>query len=85
MKKKFKVLKYGNIFVDVSMLKEGIYATNIPQLYLQRETIEEIIGGYIGFKDDEAYFENEYFKRDLDNLLENLSKCKLVEVELIKL
>ena len=85
MKMKFKVLKYGNIFVDISMLKEGIYATNIPQLYSERETIEEIIGGYIGFKDDELYFENEYFKRDLDNLIENLSKCELVEVELIEI
>ena len=78
----FKVLKYGNIFIDVSLLKEGLYATNIPQLYSSNETIEELYASYIGFRDDEAYFENEYFKIDLDNMLENILKCKLVEVTL---
>lgn len=82
MKNTFKVLKYGNVFIDVSLLKEGLYATNIPQLYSPNETIEELYASYVGFRDDEAYFENEYFKRDLDNILENILKCKLVKVTL---
>lgn len=86
MKKKFKVLKYGNIFVDYSKLSEGIYGIEIPTLYNIDATIEEFINNsniifesikWMSF--DELVEEKQLIK------IENLSKCKLVEVELTEI
>lgn len=80
MKKKFKVLKCGNIFVDSNYLTEGIYATSKPHLYSENETIEDLIKYF-----EINYSNNEYFKKYLTNIIQNISKCSLVEVELIEL
>ena len=80
MKTKFKVLKYGNIFVDSNYLTEGIYATSKPLLYSENDSIEDLIKYF-----QINYSDNDYFKKYLKNIIENLSKCKLVEVELTEL
>jgi len=75
MKNKFKVLKYGNIFVNFNRLVEGIYVKDIPTLFPMEDTIENFIEYYKGQIDD-----NKPNQRILESLIENLSKCKLVEV-----
>lgn len=86
MKKKFKVLKYGNFFVDYSKLSEGIYGIEIPHLYSENISKSDIIkfekGKYEFLR--WSSFDKEYEEKHLIRI-ENLSKCKLVEVELTEL
>jgi acid stress-induced BolA-like protein IbaG/YrbA len=46
---KFKVLVYGNIFVDSNKLHQGIYNTLHPYLHDKSMTMEKLIVQYIGF------------------------------------
>ena len=70
---KFKVLMYGNIYVDMNLLDTGIYETNRPTLYFENTTIETIISG---IKEVEMFTEIKWS----DTYFENLKKCKLVPI-----
>lgn len=72
----FKVLMYGNMYVDANMLVDGIYSSNKPFLYEEDVTIESVIQ-YSKQVVDEAGLQilpDTYF--------ENLSLCKLVPVSI---
>lgn len=69
----YKVLKYGNIFVDVNLLEKGIYATNIPSLYKEDETIENLTSRFKALS-KALNISDSYF--------ENLNQCSFVKVEL---
>lgn len=72
----FKILMYCNEYVDVSMLQQGIYSTNKPNLYEKTTTIESLIesGKMMKLIGGETFLSDKYF--------ENLQKCELVECTL---
>jgi hypothetical protein len=74
---KFKVLIHNGIYVNLSMLGNGIYATSIPSLFNFESTIESLIesGKKINTLKYAHHYPNAYF--------ENLNKCELVEFSLI--
>lgn len=74
---KFKVLMHNGIYVNLSMLGNGIYATSIPSLFNFESTIELLIesGKKINTLKYAHHYPNAYF--------ENLNKCELVEFSLI--
>lgn len=62
-----------SIYVDVNLLEKGIYATNIPSLYKEDETIEKIT---------ERLKALSKALNISDSYFENLNQCHLVSVEL---
>lgn len=72
----FFVLTYAGQFMDVNMLQQGLYATDVPELYSKDTTIELMIqqGRTITDITGNQFISETYF--------ENLSKCKLTEVQL---
>jgi len=75
----FKVLTFGSInelnksFIDVLLLKKGIYSTSTPYLYSSKKTIEDMIEAH-------KYVFN--IKED-DEWIENIRQCQLTEVRLV--
>ena len=73
--KRFKILVYGHIYVNISLLSKGIYETNIPHLYSSETTIELLIESYKNLE------KNGYISSDIiKTSIENLSKCRLASV-----
>jgi hypothetical protein len=72
--KKYKVLMYGQDFVSRDLLYDGIYITTRPTLFEETETIESLT----------LQYENMRFisKPELERVLDNLQKCRLVDVNL---
>jgi hypothetical protein len=71
---KYKVLMFGTQFVNEDLLYNGIYATTRPTLFEETDTIDSLTLKY----------ENMRFitKRELDYIIPNLQKCRLVDVNL---
>lgn len=71
---KYKVLMYGNDLISRDLLYDGIYITTRPILFEETETIESLT----------LQYENMRFmtKPELERVLENLQKCRLVNVTL---
>lgn len=79
MKNKFRVLKHNKIFVNETMIGNGIYKIGTPTLYSEGTTIETIIRAH---KSMQKYtgMSDEYIKMAEENLM----KCKMIDVELIE-
>ena len=73
---KFKVLKYGNILVDVNRLHEGIYETQKFYLYNEFSTKEAIAKEWDKL---DKYLRLAF---NIEVMIDNLSKCELVNVNL---
>jgi hypothetical protein len=76
MEKTFKVLMVGNIIIDESQLRLGIYETGVPTLHSQWETIEGLIEKW-------EFFKEVIGKTTVGGVISNLGKCELKEVKLI--
>ena len=76
MIQEFKVLMYLGDYVDASLLDKGIYSCRVPRLYEKQETIERLIENALAMKDMAG---NNFIS---ENYINNLKKCKLVDVEL---
>lgn len=74
---KFKTLMHCGHYVDVNLLEKGIYTTEKPYLYNCPETIESLIERGRQMKDmnGATFISERYF--------ENLSQCKLVDVQIV--
>lgn len=74
----FKVLTYGSVLVDESMLFQGIYSTTEPKLYDSETTIESLIEyrEFVGKMLGQSKFPR------FDFSIENLKKCTLTKVML---
>lgn len=71
----FKVLMYGNIYVDMTVLTDGIYGTVYPKLHDKAFTIQTLI-------DQITVVESKFKPDTFKQVFENLRKCTLVEVTL---
>lgn len=73
----YKVLTYGQVLVDASRLRSGIYETDLPQLYSVDMTLENLgkkhAAVLVTFKEDITV---------VQSMLTNMSRCRLIEVEL---
>jgi hypothetical protein len=71
--KSFDSLDENNCFVDETMLHKGLYKTSVPVLHSKTISIEKLI-------------EMRRFVLDIDKQtdfwIENIQKCKMIEVEL---
>lgn len=72
--KKYKVLMVGQNFISRDLLYDGVYTTTRPTLFEETETIESLT----------LQYENMRFitKPELDKVIGNLQKCRLVIVTL---
>lgn len=72
----FYVLTHCGQFIDERLLHNGLYATNVPTLYSKETTIDLMIqqGRTVVDMAGNSFIQESYF--------ENLSKCKLTEVQL---
>ena len=71
----YKILMYGDNFVDASQLTHGIYTTMVPTLYSKDTTIGSKIDAV---KEMSAVFN----ENQIENYTKNILQCKLVEVTL---
>jgi hypothetical protein len=76
MKKKYKVLMYGPIFVDGNRLNSGIYESDKPFLYSTAYDLEDLVEIRKGM---EEYLPEGYSDKEA---IERLKMCKLVECEI---
>jgi hypothetical protein len=76
IKTKFKVLMHCGVYVDMTRLEKGIYASNMPYLYDLDNTIEDIdkVARRMVNISGNQFLNEKYF--------ENLHKCKLVEISI---
>jgi hypothetical protein len=72
--KKYKVLLHGTQFVNENLLGKGIYTTIRPTLFEETDTIESLILKYENMRYMTKY--------ELHCTVENLKKCRLVNVNL---
>lgn len=72
---KYKVLMYGNEFIDNGMMNAGIYFTNTPRLHHIETTIEDLKKDAEVIRRENASIVGEYY-------VKNLMQCKLETVEL---
>lgn len=72
----FYVLTCCDQFIDERLLQKGLYATDVPKLYSKETTIDLLIqqGRTVIDMTGNQFISEAYF--------ENLSKCKLTEVQL---
>jgi hypothetical protein len=73
---KYKVLSYSGMMVDQLLLRKGIYGTPTPKLHPPETTLESLIQEYKKFPDTVGHGIVD------ESIIENLSKCELVEVTL---
>ena len=71
---KFKILMFGQGYVDKTQLNHGIYASDTPELYPGEATIEELV--------QRAEQVQTGMRINLVNYIANLKKCTLVECDL---
>ena len=74
LEQSYKALMHCGTFVDERLLEKGIYTTSIPVLRKWNSKMEDVIQT---IKDYHSYLGGNY---NLPVVLENLSKCELVEV-----
>jgi hypothetical protein len=70
----FKILVYGDQFIDGTLLHSALYATDIPVLRPSDATLESIAKKYVIAMRENA--------TAINTMLGNLQKCKLVDVKL---
>lgn len=75
LEQSYKALMHCGTFVDERLLEKGIYSTITPNLRKWNSTMDDITKV---FKDYEHYIGGENY--NLPKVLENLSKCELVEI-----
>lgn len=75
---KGKVLMFGHVIVDPIMLPEGIYATKELRIYLPETTIEHLLETGKSFRDKTQT------RWLLDSYFDNLSKCELIDVDVVR-
>lgn len=71
---KFKTLMYNNHYVDEYSLHKGIYIREIPILYKEDKTIEELI---FERKSLDVLIGKDFYS---DTYFDNLEKCQLIDV-----
>lgn len=74
----FKLLMYNGKIVDRRLLSEGIYSTDRPDLLPADETLESLIE-----KQEKVLQHNDYLLHTVNARIENIKKCRLVDVELV--
>jgi len=76
--KVYKILMYGDNFVDASQLTHGIYTTMVPTLYSKDTTIESKI---IAVKERSAVFN----ENQIENYTKNIIQCEFIWITLNKI
>lgn len=75
MEKEFKVLVLPNgEYIDIRLLRDGLYTCEIPVLYNKDKTIDDLVASALMLEEKEPAFFDEHLG---DSYVENLKKCEL--------
>ena len=76
---KFKALVHCDLWVDANLLEKGIYSSPKPFIYSSDTTIESLISNARTIKTmtGDLFLSESYF--------DNLSNCKLVDIEILEI
>lgn len=79
MEERYKALMYGFKFIEFGLLSDGLYTAITPSLFEKDCTIEFLVERANLSKDvcGNSFYQNDF--------IENLKKCKLVDVAIIKI
>jgi hypothetical protein len=73
----FKVLKHGQVYVNMTLLYKGIYSTDTPSLLIYNTDMDKLKENWIEF--------SKTFGQNVNIVLENIDKCELVTVKLVEI